>query len=47
MAKFGNHYLILNLIPQILNMLLYAAIIQNKDVVIIVELEMEVENAKF
>ena len=32
--------------PQILNILLYTATVQDKDVVTVVELDMEVENTK-
>ena len=46
MAKFSNCCLIPNLMPWILNMLLYTVIIQDKDAAIVVELDMEVENAK-
>ena len=46
MAKFSNCYLIPNLMPWTLNILLHAATIQDKDVVIVVELDIEVENAK-
>ena len=44
MARFGSCCLIPNLMPQILNTLLYTATVQNKDAVIAVELDMEVEN---
>ena len=46
MARFGSYCLIPNLMPWILNILLYAATMQDKDIVIVVELDMEVENAK-
>ena len=46
MAKFSNYCLIPNPIPQTLNMSLHAAIIQDKDAAIVVELNMEAENAK-
>ena len=46
MAKFSSCYLIPNLMPQTLNILLYTATVQDKDAVIVVELDMEAENAK-
>ena len=47
MARFSNYYLIPNLMPWILNILLHTAIIQNKDAAIVIELDIEAENAKF
>ena len=47
MVRFSNYYLIPNPMLWILNMLLYTAIIQNKDAAIVVELDIEVENTKF
>ena len=46
MARFGSCYLIPNLMPQTLNILLCTATIQDKDAVTAVELDMEAENAK-
>ena len=46
MARFSNYCLISNLISWILNTLLYAATVQDKDAVTTVELDIEVENAK-
>ena len=46
MARFGSYYLIPNLMPQILNILLHTATVQDKDTVTAVELDMEVENTK-
>ena len=46
MARFSNYCLILNLMPWTLNISLHAAIIQDKDAAIVVELDIEVENAK-
>ena len=46
MARFSSRRLILNLMPQILNILLYTATVQDKDVVIAVELNIKMENAK-
>ena len=46
MARFSNCCLIPNLMPQILNMSLHAATVQDKDAVIVIELDIEVENAK-
>ena len=46
MARFSSHYLIPNLMPQIPNILLYTTTVQDKDAVIAVELNIEVENAK-
>jgi len=47
MARFSSRCLIPNLVPQTLNILLYATTIQDKDIVIAVELDTETENAKF
>ena len=47
MARFSNCFLIPNLMLQTLNILLYAATVQDKDVVIVVKLNIEVENTKF
>ena len=46
MARFSSRRLILNLMPQILNILLRTATVQDKDAVTAVELDMEAENAK-
>jgi hypothetical protein len=46
MARFGRYCLIPNLIPQILNISLHTATIQDKDVVIAVESDIKVENTK-
>ena len=46
MARFGSHYLIPNLMPQTLNILLYTATVQNKDAVTAVKLDIKAENAK-
>ena len=46
MAKFNNCCLIPNLMPWILNISLYAATVQDKDAVIVIELDIEAENAK-
>ena len=46
MARFNNYYLIPNLIPQTLNISLYAATVQDKNAVIVVKLDIEAENAK-
>ena len=46
MAKFGSCHLIPNLMPQIPNMLLCTATVQDEDVVIAVKSNIEVENAK-
>ena len=46
MARFSNCCLTPNLMPWILNILLYTAIIQDKDAATVVELDIEVENTK-
>ena len=46
MARFSSYYLILNLMPQILNTLLYTATVQDEDAVTAIELDIEVENTK-
>jgi hypothetical protein len=46
MARFGSSCLIPNLMPQILNISLRTVTVQNKDAVIAVKLDMEVENTK-
>ena len=46
MARFGSCRLIFNLTPWIPNMSLYAITVQDEDAVIVVELDMEMENAK-
>ena len=46
MVRFSNYYLILNLMPWILNTSLYAITVQDKDAVIVIELDIEVENTK-
>ena len=46
MVRFSNYYLIPNLILWILNISLYTITIQDKDAVIVVELDIEIENAK-
>ena len=46
MARFSSYCLIPNLIPQTLNILLYAAIVQDKDTVIVIELDIKVKNTK-
>ena len=46
MAKFSNCCLIPNLMPWTLNILLHTATIQDKDAVIVVKLDIEVENTK-
>ena len=47
MARFGNYHLIPNLMPWILNTLLYTATVQDKDIVIAVKLDIKAENTKF
>ena len=47
MARFGSYCLIPNLIPQTLNISLHTATIQDKDVVIVIKLDIKAENAKF
>jgi len=47
MARFNNRHLIPNLIPQTLNILLYAITVQNKNIIIVIKLETEAENTKF
>ena len=47
MARFSSYYLIPNLMPQTLNILLHTATVQDEDAVTAVELDIEVENAKF
>ena len=46
MARFNNYCLILNLMPQILNILLRITTIQNKDVVTAVKSDIKAENTK-
>ena len=46
MAKFSNYCLIPNLMPWIPNTLLYTATVQDKNTVIVVKLNTEVENTK-
>ena len=46
MARFSSYCLIPNLIPQTLNILLHTITIQDKDAVIAVKLDVEVENIK-
>ena len=46
MARFSSYHLIPNLMPQTLNISLYTATIQDKDIVIAVKSDIEAENAK-
>ena len=46
MARFSNYYLIPNLMPWILNILLHAVTVQDEDAVIVVELDIKAENTK-
>ena len=46
MARFSNYYLILNPIPQTPNMSLHAVTVQDKNAVIVIGLDTEVENTK-
>ena len=46
MARFSSYCLIPNLIPQIPNISLYTATIQDKDAVTAVELNIKVKNTK-
>ena len=47
MAKFSNYCLIPNLMPQTLNILLYATTVRDKDVATVIKLNIEIKNAKF
>ena len=46
MAKFSNYCLIPNLMPRTLNTSLHTTTVQDEDVAIVIELDMEVKNAK-
>ena len=46
MAKFSNYCLIPNLMPRILNTLLYIATVQDKDAVTVIKSDIKVKNTK-